>query len=129
MFLSQTMYQPKTLVRRLWRQFMASNFMLFLLCFLFPCIFFYMDVTTDIILAVAYNEEQKKTNFWLTLCFIVLSYAVISSWSIYTHIRQPDDLTMLRRVPKPIRLVISFIIIFWTFEPFNFLIWFQNKLG
>ena len=102
------MYQPKTLFCR----FVSSNFMFFLTCFLIPCFCFYLDVSTDIALAVAYYENQNRTHFGLTLFFVLLSYAVLSMWTLHTHLRQPDDLRMLRRVSKPIRLVISFIIIF-----------------
>ena len=109
MLLSQTMYQPKTLFGR----FKSSNFMFFLLCFLFPCFFFYLDVSTDIALAVAYYENQNMTNVVLTLFFVLLSHVALAMWTLRTHLRQPDDLRMLRRVSKPIRLVISFIIIFW----------------
>ena len=109
---------PQIQTRFLYRKLQPENYVnwyiLHLLQFFFiPCFFYYQDVYTDIVLAMEYDESPNKTNFMMTMLFVLMPYTLQVIWSIYIHLKQPDVIGMFRRVSKTIRLVIiSFIIIF-----------------
>ncbi|XP_068235369.1 uncharacterized protein [Palaemon carinicauda] len=143
----QAMYESTRAQRHCW------NFWFFLSCFLLPSVFYYLDVYTDILLAVEYyrdalestgnttvgnttyedknrsvleveqeyssgimdiftdiTDSPDKTNFVLTVFFILLPISLLSMWNLYIHVTQPDILPQFRRLPSFLRVsVYTFI--------------------
>ena len=125
------MYESTRAQRHCW------NFWFFLSCFLCPSVFYYLDVYTDILLAAEYYkdfkinstiskddeslmamfenfvEDQDKTNFVLTVFFILLPTALLSMWSLYIHVTQPDIIPLFKKLPNFFRFVL-YVIVFLT---------------
>ncbi|XP_047740699.1 uncharacterized protein LOC108682971 isoform X3 [Hyalella azteca] len=128
----QAMYESTPAQQHCW------NFWFFLSCFLVPSVFYYLDVYTDILLAVEYYkdfknansteisedqslmhmfenfvENQDKTNFVLTVFFILLPTTLLSLWSLYIHVTQADILPIFKNMPSVLRLLL-YVLVFLT---------------
>jgi len=52
-------------------------------------------------------ENQDKTNFVLTVFFILIPFLLLSLWSFYIHITQPDIIPIFKNVPYIFRVLVS----------------------
>ena len=51
-------------------------------------------------------ENQDKTNFVLTVFFILLPTALLSTWSLYIHVTQPDIIPLFKNLPYIMRVLV-----------------------
>lgn len=56
---------------------------------------------------VNFLENQDKTNFVLTVFFILLPTALLSLWSLYIHVTQPDIIPFFKNLPYVVRLLVG----------------------
>lgn len=63
------------------------------------------------------NESPSKTNFVLTLFFILVPMSLLCIWNLYVHLTQQDIVPVFKRMPKLWRGFIYIIIFLSPFGP------------
>ncbi|KAB7495815.1 putative ankyrin repeat protein [Armadillidium nasatum] len=125
----QAMYDSTDLQLNFWYVWLTLS------CFLLPSALYFLDVYTDVVLAVEYlndyieisgqedvikrpfelmfrniTESQSKINFTLTVFFLLCPMIFLGIWNFYIHLTQQDIFPGFNKMPRIQRGILYFFL-------------------